>query len=62
MGNWVAERALSGLEGLASNPKEWFEMVALGALKTATCLYDSSDNKIYVVAGIDIMFSNFITP
>ena len=31
LGLWVEERSLSGLEGLASNPKDWFEMVALGS-------------------------------
>ena len=31
LGTWVEERDLFGLEGIASNPKEWFEMVALGS-------------------------------
>ena len=45
MGSCVEERALFGLERLASSLKYWFEMVALGALKDATYLYDPSDNK-----------------
>ena len=36
LGSWVEERALSRLEGLASNPKEWFEIVALSSLNATT--------------------------
>jgi hypothetical protein len=36
LGCWVEERALSGLEGLASNPKEQFEMVSLGSWNATT--------------------------
>ena len=51
MGSWVAERALFGLEGIASNPKDLFEMVSLGALKATTCLYDQSDNTMASLLG-----------
>ena len=34
--NWVVKKALSRFEGLASNPKEWSEMVSLGALNATT--------------------------
>lgn len=54
MGSWVAERALSGLEGLASIPKDRFEMVSLGALKVATYLYDPSDNTVAPLLGNEI--------
>ena len=36
LGNLVEERSLSGLEWLASNPKDWSEMVSLGSLNATT--------------------------
>ena len=60
MGNWVAGRALSRLEGLASNPKDWSEMVALGALNATTSFTTQEptncDNQSYVKLSENPMF------